>query len=364
MQSGFHGSYVAEDVTFLLKQLSLKPIADIHEKERLIQSGQRHYSEMLGAERLPSEAYLSLFHAAVDRNARRMARDLVMLARRICAVRPHGVTLVSMARAGTPVGVLLRRLLVDLMGVVAPHYSISVIRDRGLDLNALDHILVRQAAQTLVFVDGWTAKGSIHKELVSSLADFESSRGKRLAPELFVLSDLAGVAYASGSTEDYLIPSALLNSTVSGLVSRSVLNEQIGPADFHGCVYYREWLGHDASRWFIARVMAEVNDFCEQWLGEPLPEPDVEAIQQRSAELIRRLSSRYSVQDVNFIKPGIGESTRALLRRTSRMILLRDPTAAEVRHLVQLAHERGVAVEADPSLPFHAVAIIRSLADG
>lgn len=364
MQGSFHGSYAAGDVTFLLKQLSLKPIDDVHEKERLIQSGQRHYGEMLGVERLPSEAYLLLFREAVDRNAQRMARDLVLLARRIRAVRPRGVTLVSLARAGTPVGVLLRHLLVDLMGLDAPHYSISVIRDRGLDLNALEHILARHDPQSLVFVDGWTAKGAITRELVRSLSDFESTRGIRLAPELFVLSDLAGVAYASGTTRDYLIPSALLNATVSGLISRSVLNEQIGPRDFHGCVYHGEWLGHDVSQWFVRRVLSEVIDFRHQWLAEPLPDSDALAARQGSAELIRLVSSRYTVRDVNFIKPGIGESTRALLRRTPRLILLRDPAAEEVRHLVQLAQEREVMLEVDASLPLHAVAIIRSLADG
>ena len=151
---------------------------------------------------------------------------------------------------------------------------------------------------------------------------------------------------------------------MSGLISRSVLNEQIGPKDFHGCVYYGEWLGHDVSQWFIRRVLSEVIDFRQQWLAEPLPDSDVLAARQGSAELIGLVSSRYSVRDVNFIKPGIGESTRALLRRAPRLILLRDPAAAEVRHLVQLAQEREVLLEVDPSLPLHAVAIIRSLADG
>ncbi len=41
-----------------------------------------------------------------------------------------------------------------------------------------------------------------------------------------------------GTREDFLIPSACLNSTVSGLVSRTVLNDDlIGPADFHGAKF-------------------------------------------------------------------------------------------------------------------------------
>jgi hypothetical protein len=41
---------------------------------------------------------------------------------------------------------------------------------------------------------------------------------------LYVLVDLAGVAAVAASAEDYLIPSSILNATLSGLISRSVLN--------------------------------------------------------------------------------------------------------------------------------------------
>ena len=40
----FSGSYAAGDVSFLLKQLTVEPIADVEQKERLIQSGRKHYS--------------------------------------------------------------------------------------------------------------------------------------------------------------------------------------------------------------------------------------------------------------------------------------------------------------------------------
>ncbi|MFN9708033.1 MAG: cysteine protease StiP domain-containing protein [Burkholderiales bacterium] len=364
MSAGFHGSYREREVTFLLKPLNLELISDIQEKERLIQSGQRHYSEILGLEHLPSAAYLSLFHEAVHHNVRRMARDLVILARRIRAVRPHQVTLVSLARAGTPIGVLLRYLLLELMQLDAPHYSISIVRDRGIDSNALDHILAHREASSLVFIDGWTAKGSITQELQRSLASFETTRGIKLPSELFVLSDLAGVAHACGTTQDYLIPSALLNATVSGLISRSVLNHQIGPQDFHGCVYYSQWLSTDLSQWFVQRVLSEGRNFYSQWLAEPLPNADLKEARQACTDLIKKVSVSHDVPDVNLIKPGIGESTRALLRRTPKLIRLRDPQAPEVRHLVQLAHERQVLLEVDPSQPLHAVALIRNLADG
>lgn len=361
---GLHGSYAADDVCFLLQPLTMQPVADVLQKERLIQSGAKHYSEMIGAEQLPSDSYLTLFHAAVAASARRMGLDLLRLARRIRAARPGPVTLVSLARAGTPVGVLLHRLLADLYGLAAPHYSISIIRDRGIDACALDHILARHSADSLVFVDGWTAKGTIANELRHSLAAYNRTRGTRLAPELFVLCDLAGKAHASGSSDDYLIPSALLNATVSGLVSRTILNAQVQAEQFHGCLVYDHWQTQDLSRWFIDRLMAELAPNKQAWLAEPLPPMNHAALRQRSAQLIQTLSQRHDVKHSNFIKPGLGEATRALLRREPSLLLLRDTAAPEVRHLLQLARERAVPVQADAALGLHAVVIIRRLSDG
>lgn len=362
MNTPFSGSYHPDQVQFLLKQLDLQPMADLDEKERLIQSGRRHYSEMLAVERQPGPEYLALFDAAVQANASLMARDLWRLAAAIVQHRPHGVTLVSLARAGTPVGVLLRQLLAEGFATTAAHYSISIIRDRGIDQRALDYICARHPAQSLVFVDGWTGKGAIAAELRRSLAGYRCPDGSQLAPELFVLCDLAGLASAAGSTDDYLIPSAILNATVSGLVSRSVLNEQIGPGDFHGCVYHPELAAKDRSRWFVERILQTCRALPAALRQAPEP-PDRAALQHRSEQLLQRLQQQLDINDRNYIKPGIGEATRSLLRRSPRHLLLRDPDAPAVQHLRLLADERGVPVSVDPALPVHAVSIIRKLSD-
>ena len=68
MNNSFHGSYRPEQVQFLLKPIEVTPIADTAAKEALIQSGQKHYSEMLSPEYPPSARYLALFHAALAAN--------------------------------------------------------------------------------------------------------------------------------------------------------------------------------------------------------------------------------------------------------------------------------------------------------
>ena len=54
----FHGSYLPQQVQFLLKPISVETVVDTAHKEALIQSGRRHYSEMLSPRcfRLPWRA--------------------------------------------------------------------------------------------------------------------------------------------------------------------------------------------------------------------------------------------------------------------------------------------------------------------
>jgi hypothetical protein len=380
----FSGSYHGDDVRFLLKRLELASFVDVPDKERLIQSGQRHYSEMLSRESLPSPRYLDVFGQACAANLERMARDSVTLAGLMARRRAGPVTLVSLARAGTPVGVVLKRLLGGVFGREVAHYSLSIIRDRGIDQVALEYILAQgHAPESIVFIDGWTGKGVIAAELHASMAVFNARHGCAIDSGLYVLSDLAGVAARAAGHDDYLIPSSILNATVSGLVSRSILNDEIGPDDFHGCVYYAEFEPQDQSRAFADRLV----ELAQQWAEGPaaidavigpasepasatstLAEAATEAARATAAQVSRDYMETalraHGIADRNLIKPGLGEATRVLLRRTPDRLIVRDAASADVAHLLVLAREKDVPVQLDPELPYQAVSIIRSIADG
>lgn len=363
--NSFCGSYRQDDVEFLLKRLAQQPFVEIAHKERLIQSGERHYSEMLSPEALPSARYLQVFNDAFAANREQMARDCLALAALIAARRTGPVTLVSLVRAGTPVGVILKHLLQRVIGREAVHYSISIIRDRGIDQVALQHILDRgHAPESVVFIDGWTGKGVISRVLEQAVTDFNRRHGVAIDSGLYVLSDLAGTAACAASASDYLIPSSILNATVSGLVSRSVLNDAIGAADFHGCVYYDEFEAHDQSRAFADGLIADGVRLAERD-GIPDPAPiDRAQVAAISAEFLAATMAQHGIDDVNLVKPGIGEATRVLLRRVPRLLILRDPEAIDVAHLKLLAAEKSVALVVDPDLPYQAVSLIRSALDG
>ena len=94
------------------------------------------------------------------------------------------------------------------------------------------------------------------------------------------------------------------------------------------------------------------------------PPVNAHAARARSQRYLGIAMGRYGVADINLVKPGIGEATRVLLRRVPRLVILREADAPDVAHLAALAEEKQVPVEIDPSLPYHAVSLIRSASDG
>lgn len=367
MATIFSGSYDADDVCFLLKPVKMD-FTDVQEKEHRIQSGQNHYSEMLSEEHLPSAQYMRLFMQAMQRNAKTFAKHILQLSGIIAdrAERRNAdqITLVSLARAGTPVGVLLKRSL-GLLGREARHYSLSIIRDRGIDEVALQHILEQdeRSPQSLVFVDGWTGKGVIGAELRKAVNLFNARTGLAVPSDLHVVADLCGVAEVSATGEDYLIPSSLLNAIISGLVSRSVLNERlVGPQDFHACVYHEQWVKDDLSRWFVDTIFDEVRLWAPTCPAPSAPGRDeVLERQARSAAFLDSCRTAFGVTNANHVKPGIGEATRVLLRRVPHVVLVRDEQHADTAHLLALAEEKSVPVRILPQLPYAAAALIRNV---
>jgi hypothetical protein len=177
----------------------------------------------------------------------------------VLATRGEKAVLVSLARAGTPVGALMRRWAQHRHGLDLPHYTMSIVRGRGIDVVALRYLASRHAPSDIMFVDGWTGKGAIARELAAAVADanqtldLDNQRG--FSSSLAVLADAGECVDLFGTRADYLIPSACLNSTVSGLVSRTVLNTAyLRPGDFHGAKFYRQFADVDVSRFLLDRI--------------------------------------------------------------------------------------------------------------
>ncbi|HST81752.1 MAG TPA: phosphoribosyltransferase [Kineosporiaceae bacterium] len=355
------GSYAPEEVSWLLTDLSQVALeAPIHEREELVQSG-GHYAESLPEEYQPGTAYQNLFEAALERSAARVAHAVGLVTERILAARGADAVLVSLARAGTPVGILIRRWARYAHGLELPHYTTSIIRGRGIDTVALRYLAAHHDPASVMFVDGWTGKGAIARELAEALTTL-SGRGPiaRFRPDLAVLADPGGCVEIFGTRDDFLIPSACLNSTVSGLVSRTVLNRQwIGDNDFHGGKYYRELASADVSGRFLDAVTAAFGQVRDQVARDwPALRSADRAPTWAGWAAVEQISREFGIDDVNLVKPGVGETTRVLLRRVPWKILVRTDAAAELGHVRWLAERRGVEIVQLDQLPYSCVGLI------
>ncbi|MCM1044253.1 MAG: cysteine protease StiP family protein [Candidatus Gastranaerophilales bacterium] len=350
-------SYLAEDVTFLLKDITgLVQPQPTAERERLIQSG-RHYSEMLPIEYIPTEKYMAVYREALNRYAGQVADAVGTLSHKILAARGKDVVLVSLARAGTPIGILIRRYMKWRYGVDMPHYSISIIRGRGIDDNAMKYLLAKYRPEQLLFVDGWIGKGAILGELQKDIAAYP-----KVCAEIAVVADPAGVTRLCGTHEDILIPSSCLNSTVSGLISRTFLRDDIiGEQDFHGAIYYGELEDSDLSYEFIEAIE---KNFTSDVISAASDSAEY-LFEDKGIDEVRKIADHFGIQDINFVKPGIGETTRVLLRRVPWKILIDERYRGdpELGHVVRLAEEKQVPVEYFPLTHYKCCGMIKKIAD-
>ncbi|MFJ3584219.1 phosphoribosyltransferase [Streptomyces sp. NPDC090127] len=355
-------SYAPEEVGWLLQDLSDVDLeAPTEEREEAIQSGGAHYAESLPVEYQPSDRYQELFHAALETSAARIARAVGTVTETVLAEKRGTPVLVSLARAGTPVGVLMRRWAQARHGLDLPHYAVSIVRGRGIDANALRWLAAHHDPADVVFVDGWTGKGAITRELADAIEEFERAEGiTGFDPQIAVLADPGSCVRTYGTREDFLIPSACLNSTVSGLISRTVLRaDLVGPDDFHGGKFYRELAGADVSRAFLDAVAVhydEVADDVATAVKELLTADRTPTWEGWAA--VERISEEYGIHDVNLVKPGVGETTRVLLRRVPWKILAQRGAGADLAHVRLLAEQRGVPVEEVDGLPYTCVGLI------
>lgn len=358
------GSYAADDVRWLLKDLSHVVLeASVDDRERRIQTGRAHYAESLPIEYQPDGEYRELFEKVLQDSASRLAVAVGTVTDLVLAERGRDVTLVSLARAGTPVGILMRRWAHHAHGLTLPHYAVSIVRDRGIDAAALDYIARHHDPATVVFVDGWTGKGAIARELSQALTDLRDAGGPAFTDDLAVLADPGSCVRTFGTRDDFLIASAALNSTVSGLVSRTLLSDTlIGPGEFHGAKFYRELAAEDVSNHLLDIVGACFPDVRDQVAAAVAAMRDSDRTPTWAGwRSVERVRAEYGISSVNFVKPGVGETTRVLLRRVPWRVLVRDLDAAEHAHIRMLAAARSVPVERVPDLAYSCMGLIKEI---
>lgn len=333
-------SYVAADLRLLIGA-ARAPQVSLSEKEARIAAGES-YGHFLTHEQAPTALQTATYHAALNRNGQAIASALLGLADQLAALG-QTVTLVSLARAGFPVGVVLHRLLLR-RGLDSAHYGVSIVRGVGLDMAALAHLLTERPVASVVFVDGWTGKGSILDTLTASLG------GHPVRPRLAALFDPAGVAEFTGSHADLLLPHAALNATVSGLISRTFLTGESLAGEGHAAAYLEHLEAHDLSSAYVNAL----DDLCRA--ADPPLSPGLRPAQPAAQAFA--IAWQYGCTDPHRAKPGVGEATRVFLRRQPVALVIRASTP-DTAHLETLARAGNIPVHVEPRLPYAAMSLIR-----
>lgn len=349
------GSYSEDDVIFLLKEISgLIEEKGNEEREKAIQSGV-HYSEMLPIEYHPTKEYMDVFYRILEETKERIALAVSVTAEKILKAKGKNIVLASLARAGTPIGILIKRYIKFKYNINLPHYSISIIRGRGIDEKAVFYMLNNHPGKDIQFIDGWTGKGAIQKTLDRACSDFYEKYRIKLDNDMAVLSDPACCCTLYGTREDFLIPSACLNATVSGLMSRTVYNRSIlSENDFHGAKFYREWADIDVSNLYVDTIsscFAHCNIDNKHLISQP---PTFKGFED-----VSKIREEYGISDINLIKPGVGETTRVLLRRIPWKILIDSFDNPNLKHILILARDRGVPVEVYKNMSYSCCGLIK-----
>ncbi|ASN83150.1 cysteine protease StiP domain-containing protein [Deinococcus ficus] len=262
--------------------------------------------------------------------AARTAGLVAAVARQVMEAHPAAV-LVSLARGGTPAGILLRREAAR-HGLTWPHHSLSITRRDGLDLQAYREVLDEHPGRDVVFVDGWTGLGGVTRALEASV------KGARLA----VLSDPAGCSTYAGTYQDVLIPHALLGAAGCGLLSHPVAQRR----GRHAAAFKPQLSGDDRTGAYLRAVS----------LADPLP-PERGRRPSAAADYALLIAGLYGVSDPARLRAGVGEASRALLRRDPQELLLRQSGTPDTRHLEDEARRRSLPVYVHADLPYLACAL-------
>lgn len=168
-------------------------------------NGDNTFWEMPSPEPDLDQNFWEKVHAFLDDE--KIREIAVSLAKNLCLWEPDGNKLVFAAilRAGVPIADWLCRLLPGAVAV-----SLSLFVGIGIDQAALRSVRENYPERRLVFVDGWTGRGGVAREIA-----------KTGAGPLAVLIDPWGWADFSGTQEDIFCPTACFTGAATMGFSRT-----------------------------------------------------------------------------------------------------------------------------------------------
>ena len=171
-----------------------------------------------------------------------------------------------------------------------------------------------------------------------------------------------------------MIPSGVLGSTISGLISRSICEnealqfneiEESNLGQWHGCIEYTHLNSFDMSQSFVGQIN-QIRRKIKSEQNAVWTSAQQQLQKRQSQAVVKQLAEQYQITNINRIKPSIAEATRAILRRVPDLVLLRDANDADtalLRHLTEVT-QTPVKVVGDQIAPYRAITLIQKLGAG
>lgn len=345
-------TYFSDDCIFLLEDLTDKVLPlSVKEKEAYINAG-GNYSEVISKEEPLDLEVINIFKRLTLAHAYQIADYVGTICDHLHKKYADQMVFVSLARAGSPVGVLMKRYMLWRYGIEIGHYSISIIRDRGIDENALDYILKQHPGKELCFIDGWTGRGSITYELKKAIDQYNKKRSLHLNSDLIVLMDPAHLSKIAGTKKDICLPNACLNSTICGLVSRTIFLKDKDDKAFHGAIFLKEYKYQDYTNWFILQIIKKFHEPRSAAIADQIDTDYVNSVYQD-------LMLDFGTLEKTKVKLSIGESSRALIRRIPKIVLIKHPENPDLAFVLKMAQEKGIMVKKYDTREYECITILQ-----
>ncbi len=323
-------SYKKTDVELLLTDLTdeVNPIT-IEEKKQMEMQG-KDVTDIITDEFPIDKKYFDICLETTPMYAKQTAVAVGNLAEQIYNIKKENIVLVSILRAGTLIGILVKRYLKNKYNIDVFHYSISMPSDNNQ--NEIKFILNKHKPQDIVFVDSWTGKGTATNKIKKFAQQIDG-----LCPDLAVLSDSINICRFCGVREDIAIPQAPFNACITGLIGAPINNSKyLMDEDFAGSIYLKELERIDVTNWYINLI--------EQNFDYKLCNSDNYQENLNSKEELSEICSKYKIE-LKDLNPGINEAGRALLRRNLKKLLVKDKNDIQVMQIKRIAELKGIEVE-------------------
>lgn len=337
-------TYKKDDVIILLKDVSNVQNILNQKNNNLFTS----YSDYIPEEKELDSEYIKIVEQSLMLNAKNMATYIAILTNEIYE-KYENIVLVSLLRAGTSLGVLMKNYSESILKKKVNHYSIALSRDKGIDFNALNYIRKNNPNRIIVFIDGWVGKGTTRQALINSCQIYNKKYNERVSPILAVLCDLLGQSDFYATTKDILIPMSLLNAQACGLISRITQNEKvIKEKDYAGAIRFDYLKKQDKTYLIIDEIKKHFNRL----------ETDLIKERVNISLNIKPIQEQFNIKNVNGVKAGINETIRILLKKDVSLVLIKESSNQNLSAIKYICDKKNVEIVEYKDLTCEAIALL------